>query len=188
MMDLTMRAKLLPAPYIIKNFVGGEDNCNYEIYLLELLNSSAWFSAHYPGGFTKPSSESHGECDAINQIYQIDFKLLASKTALQARRDVYKRQVPGDLSFVLPHRHLTSIVESLKAFDKLAPGLYSKNTLLYGVEVKFYSSKIQVDDRFETKVKNLFAIGDGAGITRGLMQASVTGVAVARNIARDASK
>ncbi|MFR5789549.1 MAG: FAD-dependent oxidoreductase, partial [[Clostridium] leptum] len=99
-----------------------------------------------------------------------------------------KNAVPGDLSFVLPHRHLTSIVESLKAFDKLAPGLYSKNTLLYGVEVKFYSSKIQVDDRFETKVKNLFAIGDGAGITRGLMQASVTGVAVARNIARDASK
>ena len=99
-----------------------------------------------------------------------------------------KNAVPGDLSFVLPHRHLTSIVESLKAFDKLAPGLYSQNTLLYGVEVKFYSSKIQVDDRFETKVKNLFAIGDGAGITRGLMQASVTGVAVARNIARDASK
>lgn len=55
MMDLTMRAKLLPAPYIIKNFVGGEDNCNYEIYLLELLNSSAWFSAHYLGGFTTPS-------------------------------------------------------------------------------------------------------------------------------------
>ena len=99
-----------------------------------------------------------------------------------------KNAVPGDLSFVLPHRHLTSIVESLKAFDKLAPGLYSKNTLLYGVEVKFYSSKIQVDNRFETKVRNLFAIGDGAGITRGLMQASVTGVAVARNIAKDASK
>ena len=85
MIDPTMRVKLLPAPYIIKNFVDGEDNCNYEIYLLELLNSSAWFSAHYPGGFIKPSSEAHGECDAINQIYQIDFKLLASKTALQAR-------------------------------------------------------------------------------------------------------
>lgn len=91
--------------------------------------------------------------------------------------------VPGDLSFVLPHRHLTSIVESLRAFDKLAPGLYSKNTLLYGVEVKFYSSKVGVDDRFETAVKNLYAIGDGAGITRGLMQASVTGVVVARDIA-----
>ena len=90
---------------------------------------------------------------------------------------------PGDLSFVLPHRHLTSIIEALKAFDNIAPGLYSKNTLLYGVEVKFYSSKITVDDKFETTVNNFFAIGDGAGITRGLMQASVTGVVVAREIA-----
>ncbi|HEX3016981.1 MAG TPA: FAD-binding protein [Caproicibacter sp.] len=94
-----------------------------------------------------------------------------------------KTAVPGDLSFVLPHRHLTSIVESLRAFDKVAPGLYSKNTLLYGVEVKFYSSKVGVKNNFETEVKNLYAIGDGAGITRGLMQASVTGVVVARNIA-----
>jgi uncharacterized FAD-dependent dehydrogenase len=93
-----------------------------------------------------------------------------------------KTAVPGDLSFVLPHRHLTSIVEALRAFNKLAPGLYSKNTLLYGVEVKFYSSKVSVKSNFETEVKNLYAIGDGAGITRGLMQASVTGVAVARDI------
>ncbi len=90
--------------------------------------------------------------------------------------------VPGDLSFVLPHRHLTSIVESLKAFDKLAPGLYSKNTLLYGVEVKFYSSKLEVKNNFETEIKNLYTIGDGAGLTRGLMQASVTGIVVARDI------
>jgi len=90
--------------------------------------------------------------------------------------------VPGDLSFVLPHRHLTSIIESLRAFDKVLPGLYSKNTLLYGVEVKFYSSKLEVSENFETNVKRLYAIGDGAGITRGLMQASVTGVVVARHI------
>jgi uncharacterized FAD-dependent dehydrogenase len=95
-----------------------------------------------------------------------------------------KNAVPGDLSFVLPHRHLTSIVEALRAFDKLAPGLYSKNTLLYGVEVKFYSSKVSVQDNFETEIQNLYAIGDGAGITRGLMQASVTGVVVARDIAQ----
>lgn len=93
-----------------------------------------------------------------------------------------KNAVPGDLSFVLPHRHLTSIVESLRAFDHLAPGLYSKNTLLYGVEVKFYSSKLEVANNFETSIRNLYAIGDGAGITRGLMQASVTGVVVARDI------
>jgi uncharacterized FAD-dependent dehydrogenase len=91
--------------------------------------------------------------------------------------------VPGDLSFVLPERHLTSIVEALRAFDHIAPGLYSRNTLLYGVEVKFYSSKILVDSNFMTGIEGLYAIGDGAGITRGLMQASATGIAVARHIA-----
>ncbi|AJA50014.1 NAD(FAD)-utilizing dehydrogenase [Clostridium pasteurianum DSM 525 = ATCC 6013] len=95
-----------------------------------------------------------------------------------------KSAVPGDLSFVLPQRYLTSIVEALKAFDKIAPGLYSKNTLLYGIEVKFYSSKIETNEKFETEIKNLYTIGDGAGITRGLMQASVTGVIVARNIVK----
>nr|MDD6335702.1 FAD-dependent oxidoreductase [bacterium] len=64
-----------------------------------------------------------------------------------------------------------------------APGLYGKNTLLYGVEVKFYSSKLAVDQRFSTAIEGLYAIGDGAGITRGLIQASATGVVVARDIA-----
>lgn len=93
-----------------------------------------------------------------------------------------KSAIPGDLSYVLPNRHLTSIIEALKAFDKIAPGLYSKNTLLYGVECKFYSSKVDVDKKFKTSIDNLYTIGDGAGITRGLMQASVTGVVVAREI------
>ncbi|MBS3975996.1 MAG: FAD-binding protein [Syntrophomonadaceae bacterium] len=93
-----------------------------------------------------------------------------------------KSAVPGDLSYVLPQRYLTSIVETLEAFDRIAPGLYAKNTLLYGVEVKFYSSKVAVQDNFMTSIDNLYAIGDGAGITRGLMQASVTGVVVARDI------
>ncbi len=93
-----------------------------------------------------------------------------------------KSAVPGDLSYVLPNRHLTSIIEALKAFDKIAPGLYSKNTLLYGIECKFYSSKVDVDKKFKTSINNLYTIGDGAGITRGLMQASVTGVVVAREI------
>ncbi|MDS1030554.1 NAD(P)/FAD-dependent oxidoreductase [Bacillota bacterium LX-D] len=94
-----------------------------------------------------------------------------------------KNAVPGDLSYVLPERYLTSIVETLRALDSIAPGIYSKNTLLYGVEVKFYSSKVKVNPNFETDFTNLYAIGDGAGITRGLMQASVTGVVVARDIA-----
>ena len=67
-----------------------------------------------------------------------------SRLAKSTTRPTLKTAVPGDLSFVLPHRHLTSIIEALRAFDKLAPGLYSRNTLLYGVEVKFYSSKVNV--------------------------------------------
>lgn len=94
-----------------------------------------------------------------------------------------KNAVPGDLSYVLPQRYLTSITETLKAFDNIAPGLYSRNTLLYGVEVKFYSSKVKVNTNFETAISHLYTIGDGAGITRGLMQASVTGIVVARDIA-----
>lgn len=96
--------------------------------------------------------------------------------------------VPGDLSYVLPARYLTSVTETLKAFDKIAPGMYSRNTLLYGVEVKFYSSKVKVGKNFETEIPKLYAIGDGAGITRGLMQASATGIVVARDILAKADR
>lgn len=106
-----------------------------------------------------------------------------SRLAKSTTVPTLKTAVPGDLSFVLPHRQLNSIVEALKAFDNIAPGLYSKNTLLYGVEVKFYSSRIKVNNQFMTDIEGLYAIGDGAGVTRGLMQASATGIAVARDIA-----
>lgn len=89
---------------------------------------------------------------------------------------------PGDLSLVLPYRYLVGIIEMLQALDKLAPGVYSRNTLLYGVEVKFYSSRLNLSTSLETEIPNLFAAGDGAGITRGLMQASVSGVVAARSI------
>lgn len=90
--------------------------------------------------------------------------------------------VPGDLSLVLPYRFLTAIIEMLKAMDQVAPGVYSKHTLLYGVEVKFYSSRIELTNKLETTITNLFAVGDGAGVTRGLAQASIAGVVAAREI------
>jgi len=90
---------------------------------------------------------------------------------------------PGDLSLVLPYRQLTSIIEMLHALDKIAPGTASRYTLLYGIEVKFYSSRVKLTKELETEgVKNLFTIGDGAGVTRGLIQASASGVHVARVI------
>ncbi len=89
---------------------------------------------------------------------------------------------PGDLSLVLPHRYVVSLLEMLEALDKVAPGVNSRHTLLYGVEVKFYSNRIKLDNELRTTVDGLWAAGDGAGITRGLVQASAAGVITARSI------
>ena len=87
---------------------------------------------------------------------------------------------PGDLSFVIPYRYLTDIIEMLDALDKIAPGMNSEHTLLYGVEVKFYSMLPKLTESLETEIENLFAVGDGAGVSRGLIQSSVSGVIAAR--------
>ena len=91
-----------------------------------------------------------------------------------------KNATPGDLSFVLPYRYLSDIREMLQALDVIVPGVHSRDTLLYGIEVKFYSSHLQLTDELESKIQNMFTIGDGAGVTRGLIQASASGVIVAR--------
>ncbi|MEJ2182285.1 MAG: NAD(P)/FAD-dependent oxidoreductase [Nitrospirota bacterium] len=93
-----------------------------------------------------------------------------------------KDATPGDLSFVIPYRYLADIMEMLEAMDRLAPGVHSRHTLLYGIEVKFYSMQLRLSNGFETEVQNLFATGDGAGVSRGLIQASVSGVVAAREI------
>lgn len=97
-------------------------------------------------------------------------------------RPTMQSATPGDLSLVLPYRFLKDIMEMFEALDKVAPGANSRHTLLYGVEVKFYSSRIELSNQLETKIPNFFAIGDGAGITRGLVQASAAGVVVGREI------
>ncbi len=91
---------------------------------------------------------------------------------------------PGDLNLVLPYRYVADILEMLHALDDLAPGVASRHTLLYGVEVKFYSNRLALTRELETEVENLFACGDGAGVTRGLIQASAAGVVAARAIRR----
>jgi len=95
---------------------------------------------------------------------------------------------PGDLSFVLPYRHLKSIVEMLEALDRITPGIYSRHTLLYGVEVKFYTNRLKLSPTLETDIQNLFLIGDGAGITRGLIQASISGMIAANEILKRMGK
>ncbi len=97
-------------------------------------------------------------------------------------RPTMAEATPGDLSLVLPYRYLIAIIEMLEALDKLTPGVNSRHTLLYGVEVKFYSFRLSLSSSLETAIENLFAVGDGAGVTRGLVQASASGMLAAREI------
>jgi uncharacterized FAD-dependent dehydrogenase len=90
---------------------------------------------------------------------------------------------PGDLSLVLPKRILDGIIEMIYALDKIAPGTANDDTLLYGVEVKFYNMEVAIDNRLETRYPGLFVIGDGSGVTHSLSHASASGVFVAREIA-----
>lgn len=93
---------------------------------------------------------------------------------------------PGDLSLVLPKRILDGIIEMIYALDKIAPGTANDDTLLYGVEVKFYNMEVAVDENLETPHKNLYIIGDGSGVTHSLSHASASGVYVARRIIEQA--
>ncbi|MCF0151266.1 MAG: NAD(P)/FAD-dependent oxidoreductase, partial [Firmicutes bacterium] len=90
------------------------------------------------------------------------------------------KATPGDLGLVMPKRQLDDIVEMIYALDKIAPGTANDDTLLYGVEVKFYNSSVTVDSRLETSVPGLYVLGDGSGVTHSLSQASASGVYVAR--------
>lgn len=114
----------------------------------------------------------------------------------QGRRSTYERiadgaveptlkdATPGDLSFAMPYRYIYDIMEMLEALDKITPGINSANTLLYGAEVKFYSRYPKLTESLETEIENLFTVGDGAGVSRGLIQASTSGVIAAREIAK----
>lgn len=90
------------------------------------------------------------------------------------------KATPGDLSLVIPKRQLDDIIEMIYALNNIAPGTANEDTLLYGVEVKFYNSKVEVSNNLETSIKGLYALGDGSGVTHSLSQASASGVYVAR--------
>jgi len=94
------------------------------------------------------------------------------------------KATPGDLSLVLPKRILDGIIEMIYALDKIAPGTANDDTLLYGVEVKFYNMEVDVDENLESRYKGLYVIGDGSGITHSLSHASASGIHVARNITK----
>lgn len=120
--------------------------------------------------------------DLINGIRTNEHRMGKSFT-----RPTLTAAVPGDLSLALPKRQLDNIIEMIYALDKLAPGTANYDTLLYGAEVKFYSARIRLSRELETALPGFFAVGDGAGVTRGLAQAGASGVKAARTVARQMS-
>lgn len=130
-----------------------------------------------------------GEGVLIQRLVDIKHNHRTTKTRIsQSVADGFieptlKEAVEGDLSLAIPARHWCCIMAMIEALDKIAPGIAGPNTLLYGAEVKFYSNKIETRYPFETPIHGLYVAGDGSGNTRGLLQSSMQGVIVARDIA-----
>jgi uncharacterized FAD-dependent dehydrogenase len=98
-------------------------------------------------------------------------------------RPTLPNAMPGDLSFVLPYRYISDLTETVERLNTVMPGMSDPNTLFYGVEVKFYSVRIKVDSKMRSaNLENLYCVGDGAGLTRGIIQASVSGLIAAKDI------
>ena len=146
--------------------------------------------------FSEPFKDSNGYGESIARlsnmlgggvIVQRFGDLIRGRRSTQSRIDEAfitptLKATPGDLSLVLPKRILDGIIEMIYALDKIAPGTANDDTLLYGVEVKFYNMEVEVNDKLETCYRDLYIIGDGSGITHSLSHASASGIYVAKNI------
>ncbi len=147
--------------------------------------------------FSEPFNDSNGYGESIARLSNMlggGVMVQRFGDLIRGRRSNVKRieeglvtptlsATPGDLSLVLPKRILDGIIEMIYALDKIAPGTANDDTLLYGVEVKFYNMEVELDENLMTQYKGLYIIGDGSGITHSLSHASASGVYVARNIA-----
>ncbi|MBP2652888.1 MAG: Pyridine nucleotide-disulfide oxidoreductase [Firmicutes bacterium] len=195
--DLVRTFCMNPNGYVVAENTDGIITANGHSYRDKALHSdNTNFALLVSNRFTEPFNEPHQYGKRIASFSN----MLGGGVLVQRFGDLVKgrrtnehrlsqsftkptlKATPGDLSLVLPKRHLDNIIEMVYTLDKIAPGMANDDTLLYGVEVKFYSSRLKLSSELETEIPNLFAIGDGAGITRGLSQASASGVHVARVI------
>ncbi|MDD2258230.1 MAG: NAD(P)/FAD-dependent oxidoreductase [Bacilli bacterium] len=144
--------------------------------------------------FNNPNQFAHSVAQLANMLSDGGVLVQRYGDIVRGRRSTAKRiregfvqptlteAVPGDLQLALPYNTMKSLMEMMEALNHVTPGIASDHTLFYGVEAKFYSARPEVDNNFETKIKNLFVGGDGAGLTRGLAQAGANGVHIARTI------
>lgn len=163
----------------------GSNNTNFALLV----------SHKFTDPFDKPNEYAREICRRANDLSNGSIIIQKYGDILRGRRSTEKRikegfieptlkeAVPGDLGLVLPYNTMKSIIEMIEVLNHVTPGIASEHTLLYGVEAKFYSARPKLNKHFETEIKNLYVGGDGAGVTRGLSQASACGVQVARDIA-----
>ena len=163
----------------------------------ELQTENTNFALLVAKHFSEPFSDSNGYGESIARLSNMlggGVMVQRFGDLIRGRRSTEKRireglvvptlsATPGDLSLVLPKRILDGIIEMIYALDKIAPGTANSDTLLYGVEVKFYNMEVKIDNHLETMHKGLYVIGDGSGVTHSLSHASASGVYVARRIA-----
>lgn len=195
--DIVRTFCMNPYGYVVAENVDGLITVNGHSYADEKLRSkNTNFALLVSNRFTEPFNNPYKYGKSIASFSNLlgnGVMIQRFGDLIKGRRSTYHRisqsftiptllAEPGDLSLVLPKRHLDNIIEMIYALDKLAPGTANDDTLLYGVEVKFYSAKPELSNCLETKYSNFFAIGDGAGVTRGLSQAGASGIVVAREI------
>ena len=164
-------------------------------YASDNTNFALLVSHHFEEPFKKPNEYALKVSSLANQLAcgsvivqkYGDIKLGRRSTTKRIEegfvRPTLKEAVPGDLALALPYKTMRSIIEMIEVLDKITPGIATEHTLLYGVEAKYYSAHPQMDNKLEVDgIANLYVAGDGAGLTRGLAQASACGVYIARNI------
>ncbi|MBR2523549.1 MAG: FAD-dependent oxidoreductase [Clostridiales bacterium] len=187
-----------PNGYVVNENTNGIVTVNgHSFDAPELQSDNTNFALLVAKHFSEPFKDSNGYGESIARlsnmlgggvIVQRFGDLMRGRRTNQNRLDECTvrptlNATPGDLSLVLPKRILDGIIEMIYALDKIAPGTANDDTLLYGVEVKFYNMEVAIDGNLETRYKGLYIIGDGSGVTHSLSHASASGVYVARRIA-----
>jgi len=162
----------------------GSENTNFALLVSHIFTKP----------FNKPNEYAREICRRANDLSGGGLIIQKFGDILRGRRSTDKRiaegfleptlkeAIPGDLGLVLPYNTMVSLIEMTQALDKVTPGFAAEHTLFYGVEAKFYSARPELSKTLQTKIKNLYAAGDGAGITRGLAQAGAAGIYVARTV------
>lgn len=185
-----------PSGFVVSEYNRGHDLVTVNGHSLKNTKShNTNFAILITKNFTHPFQDPIGYATHIARLANMlagggilvqrlgDLKVGRRSTSSRIERGMIEQTgsaEPGDLSLVLPHRHMTDIVEFLDALNTIMPGVNQNDTLLYGVEIKLYSLRVRLQNSLETPtVKNLFMAGDGAGVSRGIIQAAASGVVAA---------